>query len=186
MTTEVEPGADKARASVAARRSKVREWVKRYAPMEIIGTISAMAGAIFVHWITDSRVAAALAGSICETVGYYSVAAVRDAREHSEAHGGDPSLRKKFVVGYRTVRGMLVEFGFAEVIDSAFVRPALMYVMPIVLGSFAAGVFAGKILADVVFYGFAIAGYELRKKLFPVQAGRSTEGIQAELEVESM
>ena len=59
--------------------------------------------------------------------------------------------------------GLLVEFGPAEIADTFAVRPLAMYLGPLLIGHLAAGILAGKIAADIVFYALAIVGYELFK-----------------------
>jgi hypothetical protein len=59
--------------------------------------------------------------------------------------------------------GLLVEFGPAEIADTFAVRPLAMYLGPLLIGHLAAGILAGKLAADIVFYALAIVGYELFK-----------------------
>jgi hypothetical protein len=141
-------------------RTKLTEWFWRYLPLEILGTVTALAGAGFASVFTASSVIIAFAGTWGENVGYYAYATGRDWK----AHFAEEPVTTGGVL--RLVRNMLVEFGFAEVMDSFVVRPACMYLGQELLGSMAWGVVAGKLAADAVFYGFVIFFYELRKKLW--------------------
>jgi hypothetical protein len=128
--------------STAARGGRVREWFARYAPAE--------AGAT------------AYAGAVGDGVGFYGVLFVRDLRRQPRRSRGRLA---------RTVRALVVEFGPAELLDSFVVRPLAMYLAAKWLGHATAGVLAGKVAADAVFYAVAIIGYELRKH-FAGTAGR--------------
>jgi hypothetical protein len=143
---------------------KLREWSVRYLPAEIIGTITALTGAFVVHHLTHSLVAAAIAGSISETIGFYSYFAVRDGARYYAHHKAHPRPRRIALTAVHTVRDMLVEFGLAEAVDGLFLRPLFMYAGPHLLHTFAGGLLAGKLAADVVFFVLAAAGYELKKR----------------------
>jgi hypothetical protein len=65
---------------------------------------------------------------------------------------------------FKTVRNLVVEFGFSEVLDSLFVRPFCMYVFPLLVGNFFVGILVAKVAADIIFYIPTITAYELRKK----------------------
>jgi ornithine decarboxylase len=136
---------------------KLRGWVRRYLPMELAGTAAALSAALVVSALDGGPVQAALAGSVAEAVGFYGLGAVQVARGHRGT---------RHVLG-RTVRDLAVEFGPAEVLDSLLLRPGLMYLAARTIGDLTAGVLVGKLVADVVFYLIAIAGYELRQRLFP-------------------
>lgn len=145
---------------------RVREWLHRYLPAEIVGLLAALGGAFAVFRVTDSPVAAAVAGSACETVGFYATIGWRDVSWQYRALAGLAPPRRVWLTAGRTARDLAVEFGPAEVVDSAFLRPALMYAGPLFTGHFLAGTLLGKLAADVAFYMFAITGYELRKRVF--------------------
>ena len=64
------------------------------------------------------------------------------------------------------MRSLLIEFGLAEVVDSAFVRPYLLWLSPQLIGQLQLGWLIAKLAADIVFYTLAIAGYEFHKRYF--------------------
>jgi hypothetical protein len=137
---------------------RVREWLSRYAPAEAAG----ITGALLAAAAVDSPEAAAVAGTLGETVGFYTMIFVRDLRA-----GGRPG---------QVVRDMVVEFGPAEVLDTLLVRPAAMYLATRALGTATAGIVTGKLAADAVFYTVAIIGYELRRQR--VAASKDLTGPQ--------
>ena len=131
---------------------RVRTWLARYAPAEAAG----LAGAVLTAGAADRlgvAVVTAYAGAIGETLAFYLVIVTRDVRRRP-ASTSVP----------RTLRDLAVEFAPAEVLDTFVVRPAAMYVAPLLLGSMAVGVIAGKIAADVVFYALAIISLELLRR----------------------
>jgi hypothetical protein len=146
-------------ASTDRRGGRVREWFARYAPAEA----GAVLGAVLATVVAEpfgAAVATAYAGSVGDGVGFYGVMLVRDLRRQPKGAPGRLA---------RTLRGLVVEFGPAELLDSFVVRPLAMYLAATWLGHAAAGAVAGKVAADAVFYAVAIMGYELRKHL----AGRN-------------
>ncbi len=145
---------------------KTREWLWRYLPAEIGGTITAVLAALVSHELTDSLAVAAIAGTIGENFGYYGTSCCRDFRQHWQKNKTKTGLKKVRIVTTRTTRDMLVEFGPAELLDSFFVRPSLFYLVPQAISNVGLGFFIAKIMADVVFYALAIVGYEVRKRLF--------------------
>jgi hypothetical protein len=135
-----------------SRYGKAREWLARYAPAEAAAIVGALVAAAVVGPFGVAA-ATAYAGAIGDGVGFYSVLFVRDLRRQ-------PPGRGRFV---STVRGLVMEFGPAELLDSFLVRPLAMYLAARWLGSAAVGVIVGKVAADAVFYTLAIMAYELRK-----------------------
>jgi hypothetical protein len=135
------------------RFTRVRAWLLRYAPLEAAALFTALCAGLAVSQLADSQLAIGYAGAWGENLGYYLTAFVREWRVR-----GSAAL---------AVRDLVLEFGVAEGVDSFVVRPLCMAVGVGQLGDPAAGIVVGKLAADVPFYGFAILGYELRKKLRP-------------------
>ena len=155
-------------ALLGVGREKVREWRRRYLLAEIVGTLTAVAAAVTAHALTGSLAAAALAGSVAETVGYYGVILRRTIpRLYGQTTGAGRRL-------LRTGRGLLAEmsdFAAAELADTFLIRPGLIYLAAGWAGSgwagagVPAGLLIGKLLADLGFYAVVIPSYELRKRL---------------------
>ena len=53
-------------------KKKIKEWLKRYLPAEIIGTVTAVAAASITHLFSDNLLFIAYAGSLGEGIGFYS------------------------------------------------------------------------------------------------------------------
>lgn len=157
------------------RRRRAAEWVARYLPLEVLGTIAAVAGSWAAYEASGSIVVAAIAGTIAEGVGYYALVVVRGIRGHLAS----PRVVRVRRRGARTalavaltLRGMLAEFGPAEVLDTFVVRPALLVAAAAWLGPNPTGWLVGKLAADVVFYAVAIVSFELGRRVI-VPDGRA-------------
>ena len=147
---------------------KLREWFERYLPAELLGTLTALAAAWTVHAVSGSLISAAIAGTIGESLGFYGCLAVREVRYYDALHRDHGRLRRQWLTGTRTLRDLLIEFGPAELVDSFLTRPLFMYLMASLLQNFTAGIVAGKLAADVIFYGIAISAYELKRRYLVV------------------
>jgi hypothetical protein len=130
---------------------RVRTWLWRYGPAELAGTAGAVVAATAAG-VCGVPAATAYAGAIGETLAFYAVVLVRDLRRCPGGRRG-------------AMAALLVEFGPAEIADTVAVRPLAMYAGPLLLGNLTGGVLAGKVAADVVFYGLALAGYELHRAM---------------------
>jgi hypothetical protein len=145
-------------------RLKAREWLLRYVPAEIVATVTALLGAFIAHNISGSLATAAITGTICENIGYYGYFGIREVTTHYKNNRQHAPLRRIVLTALKTARDMATEFGLAECLDSLLFRPLFMYIGPHLVPSFTLGIFLGKIAADVIFYTFAIIGYEFRKR----------------------
>lgn len=140
--------------------SRIRRWLKRYGPSELLGTIVTVGAATAVHSFTGSAVAAGFIGTLCEVLVYYGVMILRETiREAYEAgKRGAPYGTAQVTT---VMRNILLEFGIAEALDSGVIRPFCLSVgLRLVGGQW--GALAGKLAADLVFYGPVLAAYEWR------------------------
>ena len=144
-------------------KQRLREWLRRYLPAELLSGVATLLAAGLTLQATQSGLRAALAGTWAGNVAYFGYLLVQDVLLARQARH-----RRGLVYTWRTLgqnlRALAVEFGPAEVLDSFFIRPALMYYLPRWLGHFAVGILLAKLLADVTFYVPAILSYELSKK----------------------
>lgn len=142
---------------------KIREWIKRYLPGEILGTIGALIGAGLIYFLTKNRILSAYAGAVGENIGYYGFIFIK---EHINDLDNSKKMNKEHGIKgfFKTIRNLFVEFGFSEMLDSLIIRPFCMYIFPLITGQFGLGIFIGKLVADIFFYIPTIIAYELRKK----------------------
>jgi hypothetical protein len=115
-------------------RDRVREWIRRYLPYEMISTACELGGAALAYTLTDSLAAAAVVGTLGAVIGYYATA---------------------FITAVQPV-----EFGPAECADTFGVRPLTYYLAPTILGNVIGGWVAAKLVSDAVFYLCAVISYE--------------------------
>ena len=144
-------------------KNKIKEWMKRYLPADILSTVLSLATAWIINRITGDNVLAAFGGSAMASISFYGIIAYNDVRK-SLKHHKKHDLSYGFVAYFKDLRNLIIEFGPSEILDVLAVRPFFMYLMPKVIGQFLLGTFIGKMMADVVFFIPAIVMYEVRKK----------------------
>ncbi|MBP9718238.1 hypothetical protein KBD59_03000 [Candidatus Gracilibacteria bacterium] len=144
-------------------KSKIKNWIKRYLPAEIFGTLGAIIFPTVVSFFTKNILIIALAGTWGENMGFYGTMIFQEVNESRKKHR---QLNKNYgIVSFgKSIRNIFLEFGLAETADSLFVRPATMFFTVSSIDNLQLGVFTGKIIADVIFYIPTVISYELRKK----------------------
>ena len=144
-------------------KQKVKEWLKRYLPAEILSIIATLAAAWITDALTHSALSVALVSTWVGNIAYFGYILVADILKSI-------SDKKTLLRSYTlkdfllNVRALALEFGIAEFFDTLFIRPALMYYCPIWLGNLSLGIIVAKFAADITFYLPAIISYELNKK----------------------
>ena len=144
-------------------KERVGVWVRRYGLAELAGIATALAGSFLVHAFTTNEIAAAYGGALGENVGFYGLIVARELvtdRRHAHSDGKPYGSHGML----RTAAKLIVEFGPAELLDSAVIRPLAMALGTIHLGR-EWGVIAGKLAADVTFYIPAILAYEQQRRI---------------------
>ena len=154
------PGRSSGSAPGSPAPSPIRRWLRRYGPSEVLGTLAAVGVAVAIQETTGSTLAAAYLGALAENVGFYGLIFLRESVR--EAH--QAGLRGRAYSAAETglvFRNMVLEFGVAEAIDTGVIRPACIGLGLRLLGG-PLGALAGKLVADVVFYGPVLTMYEWR------------------------
>jgi hypothetical protein len=141
-------------------QTKLREWVRRYLPCEIAGTVGELGGAAVAYLATGSLAAAAITATIGASVGYYAAAYVTALRWSYLDNVHRRWSARMLVSNLLALRSVAVEFGPAELIDSMAIRPVAFYVGPLVFDNTAVGWIFGKLVSDLAFYLCAIFSYE--------------------------
>lgn len=134
-------------------KKKLKEWLLRYGPAEVVGTIAAVLGSIIAHKITNNIVISAYIGSLSENLRFYLVMLSKEYRSYTKGHP------------WQIAKNLFLEFGLAEISDTFFIRPLFMGAGILFLGQ-GVGLIVGKLTADILFYLPTIVSYELRKKSF--------------------
>jgi hypothetical protein len=137
-------------------RSRGRVWLHRYLPAEIAGSSAALAAAALAAGGGLER--AVVAAAWAEAIAFYAFVTLREFRRIR-------SGRRTGGAAILAVRDVVAEFGVAELADAIVLRPLLMYLFAAELGGLIAGVIAGKLISDVVFYSLAIPAFELRQRV---------------------
>ncbi|MGE2717546.1 hypothetical protein ACQI4L_26085 [Mycolicibacterium litorale] len=140
-------------------RRKAAEWMRRYLPSEVAGTVAELGCAAVAYAWTGSFVVAAVAGTIGSSVGYYATAYGAALRWFYRGRRGSWPVRVLVANGL-ALRSVAIEFGPAEAVDSVLVRPLAYYAGPQLLGGTAAGWIAAKAFSDIAFYVLAVSSYE--------------------------
>ena len=141
-------------------RTRLREWVRRYLPCEIAGTVGELGGAAVAYVATGSLAAAAITATIGASAGYYAAAYLSALRWTYLDNVHRRWSSRVLMSNLLALRSVAVEFGPAELIDSVAVRPVAFYVGPLIFDNTVVGWLFGKLVSDIAFYLFAIFSYE--------------------------
>jgi hypothetical protein len=150
-------------------RRKLKEWLRRYLPLEFAGWAGQLGAAGLAYLWTGSLAAAAAAATVGSSLGYYLPAYIRALRWAASVERHRPWPARTVVIHVLALRSLAVEFGPAEAVDSLLVRPMLMYATPLMLNNIVLGWVVGGFVADVLFYVFAICSYEQFKGMLAVR-----------------
>lgn len=145
-------------------KDKRREWLGRYIPAEILGTATALAGAWVVFAYSGSYAAATGAGWFSEGIGFYGYFITTELLKSSRKYRQHRFFKRLSLAIGAASTNLLVEFLPAELVDNFLIRPGLMFAIPHAVHPYPVGFLVAKFSADILFYVFAIAGYESRKR----------------------
>lgn len=120
-------------------------WIKRYAPAELGGTVSAYSGYFLFDYCLEMAIVAAFVAAWAENIGFYTITLWNRRKEK------------------RLLLNVLTEFGPAEVLDSFIFRPWCIAGMVYIIGP-VGGVLIGKLAGDCLFYIPVILTYEWRNR----------------------
>lgn len=144
-------------------KQKIKEWLKRYLPAEILSIMATLVAAWIADALTHNALSVAFASTWAGNVAYFGYILTVDViNSVAEKKRNNSSYTvASFLVN---IKALALEFGVAEIFDALLIRPALMYYCPIWLGNLSWGIIVGKFAADITFYVPAIVSYELHKK----------------------
>jgi|SRR6185437_9682312 len=145
-------------------KQKIKVWLNRYLPAEIIGTITAVIAANATHFFCQNLIFTAYIGSLGEAIGFYSTILFKNVlRESKKAKIENKTF--SFLDFTKIIAHMVLEFGPAGIIDGLILRPFFMYLFPVILKNFTLGIFIGKITGDFTFYFLVILSYEMKNHI---------------------
>src|ERR1039458_2972151 len=145
-------------------RLKTKEWLRRYIPAEVLGTLLALIAASLVFSHSHSYVLAAGAGWVGEGIGFYGYFISTELIVNHQKYRHYSILKRLATVIGVASTNLFVEFAPAEILDNFFIRPYAMYIVPQYIHPYPIGFLVGKFSADIIFYMLAIVGYETRKR----------------------
>lgn len=145
------------------KRAIIKSWILRYAPSEILGTITAILGVLLARFLfgEENKILTAYFGTMGENVGFYSLI-IR--KEYKEVRLRNPNS-SIFSNIWKTILGIIFEFGPAEALDSLALRPFFMFLGLSYFESASVATIIGKICADVTFYIPTIFLFEVKKRI---------------------
>jgi hypothetical protein len=130
---------------------KTREWLRRYIPAEILGTITALIGALIGYSHTHSYITAAASGWFGEGIGFYGYFISSEFFLNSRRYRDYIFFKRISLAFAAASSNLIVEFAPAEVLDNFIIRPFLMYLVPHYIKPYALGFLVGKFSADILF-----------------------------------
>ena len=144
-------------------KRKINEWLKRYLPAEIVGTITAITAATITRAFSNNHIFIAYAGALGDGAGFYSTIFIQNILLIKKKRNIE---RRKFSFKdfYKIIASIILEFGPSGLIDGLLLRPFFMYLFPLLLKNFTLGILVGKIGADITFYFLVILSYETKKR----------------------
>lgn len=142
-----------------AIRAPLASWWRRYGTSEIVGLAAALLGALTARGLGGGTPVTALAAFLAEAAWFYLSLGYRDLRYEAREHraAGRPFGRRAVV---DVLRNLAREFGAAEAVD-LLLRP-LCFAVGLTLFGTVGGVVAGKLVADLLFYGPVLANWHWR------------------------
>lgn len=143
---------------------KFREWLSRYSVAELFGTLVALGFAYISFTRFHSYIIASGAGFVGEGIGFYGYFIARELYASNDMYRSLPLVKRLTSLVAKSSTNLITEFAPAEIIDTIVIRPFLMYYVPQHVRPYVVGFGVGKILADMIFYIFAIIGYETSKR----------------------
>ncbi len=145
-------------------RRKFKEWFRRYFVAELLGTLIASVFAYLAFSHSHSYIIAATSGFVGEGIGFYGYFIISQLLTNGRAYKSMPFVKRIASIISKSSTNLIIEFAPAEIIDNLFIRPFLMFYVPQHIKPYAFGFIVGKLLADSLFYVFAIVGYEFKKR----------------------
>ncbi|MFH1575471.1 MAG: hypothetical protein ABIB55_00820 [Candidatus Nealsonbacteria bacterium] len=142
-------------------KDKLKEWLKRYAFAHIVAVITAVLIANLSHALFKNIILSAFLATWSDNIAYYGIIIYGDLKSQKKK---DKQLKTKSFL--KVARGIVVEFGPAEYLDSFIIRPFYLSVFPYFIPNYPLAILIGSMCAEVTFYIPTIISYELKKKLF--------------------
>ncbi|MGO4816849.1 hypothetical protein [Flavobacterium sp. W22_SRS_FP1] len=138
-----------------------KEWFDRYKYAELAATSAALLGSQFSRDFEGLTTAYLI--TFMEYFAFYGVI-IAMAYIQLAKKNGHLENQTSFNNLFRIVKNLVLEFGYPALLDILLARPFCMYWLPIITGNAVAGIMAGKLCADFLFYFLSIVNYEWMKR----------------------
>ena len=144
-------------------KKKIKEWLERYLPAEIAGTLTAIGSATMANSFYGNDVLTAYIGSLGEAIGFYLTVVIQRVLIKNKMLTNE-NKKISLLDLYKITISIILEFGPAGIIDGFLLRPFFLYLFPSLLKNFTLGILIGKLVGDFTFYILVILSYEIYKK----------------------
>jgi hypothetical protein len=111
-------------------KSKRREWLRRYIPAEILGTLTSLTAAWITYNSSHSYVAATAAGWVFEGFGFYGYFITTELIAGSKKYSANSFISRVVNAVKSASTNLVVEFLPAEALDNFIIRPFAMFEGP--------------------------------------------------------
>jgi ornithine decarboxylase len=132
-------------------------WRARFGLAEVYGTIAAAIGFTTGYLIAGSLLAAAGLATICEALGFYGCVGIKTAAAARRATAHLDGVRRLAAGAWHAITEQLASCAAAEALDGFLVRPGCLagaaWLARPLPGGIWLGFVAGKVAADVAWYG---------------------------------
>jgi ornithine decarboxylase len=132
-------------------------WRARFGLAEVYGTIAAAIGFTTGYLIAGSLLAAAGLATICEALGFYGCVGIKTAAAARRATAHLHGVRRLAAGAWHAITEQLASCAAAEALDGFLVRPGCLagaaWLARPLPGGIWLGFVAGKVAADVAWYG---------------------------------
>lgn len=127
-------------------------WLRRYLLAEVVGLLAALGNITLASRLTDNTVLLVAVSVYGGAVGYYSTLflSLFFAVRRAEQRVGGVALPYS---RWRKIRTLLMTLGSAELVDSLFLSPLLLYLALHLLPNHQLAVVVSEVVSTLAFYG---------------------------------
>jgi hypothetical protein len=142
----------------------VRYWLRRYLPAELVALAVAVGSVTLAAMLTSNELILVAAGVYSGSASYYGVLVAHMYITNRRAHPTvDGHSARQALIG--RVRGLMLDFGSAELLDSLLFSPLLLYLCLRALPNHQLAVVLSEFVSTIVFYTTVIVARMARTSL---------------------
>jgi hypothetical protein len=155
------------RQPAPARRSWIMlrtAWLRRYLPAEVASLAFALVGGTLAAALTGVEDIVAAVSAWSAVVGYYGMMLVGELASQSRT-GRSSDGAALWPIACASARGLVLEFGGAETLDSLLFSPVLVYLCIQALPNLQLAIIASEVTSTVLFYTIVFVAHQARLAL---------------------